>query len=326
MINHSFAFNIQKDHPNMAIAEIEALTGIKHKSKAEDFIIIETEQEIKKDILCRLAYTSNVYKILFESTISKLEDNMNKYPWQKIYKKDFCIRIHNKESKKLSEKELAGFIWRSVKKPKVNLKNPRTLIEIFIVKNKAYACLHILEIKSDFEKRKAHLRPRLHPSSMHPKLSRAMINITGIKDKRVSLVDPFCGSGGVLIEAELMGLKSKGYDIDKIMIERAKENLAHYKLNYNLKLQDSLKLKQKIRFIATDLPYGKSTKTTTKLFEDFIKMLEKCLIEKAVVGFPSSFDPMKSIKSKKLKVEKCFDYYIHKSLSKKIVIISKDTN
>jgi len=58
------------------------------------------------------------------------------------------------------------------------------------------------ELKSGFGKRKPHMRPGFHPSSLNPKLARAFVNLTGIR--KGTIVDMFCGTGGILIEAGLI--------------------------------------------------------------------------------------------------------------------------
>ncbi len=182
----------------------------------------------------------------------------------------------------------------------------------------------IIKIKKNYQTRKPHLRPQLHPSSLNPKLAKALINLTGIK--KGILLDPFCGSGGILIEAALMNLKPIGYDIDEVMLRRAIINLTHYKIkNFELKLKDATKLKNKFNYIVTDLPYGKNTKTKdlNKLYLSFLKNLKKILIKKSVIVFPDFINYKSLIKKSKLKIEKESSYYLHKSLTKKIVIIKK---
>lgn len=179
-----------------------------------------------------------------------------------------------------------------------------------------------INITKDYQYRKPHLRPQLHPSSLSPKLAKCLINLTGIK--KGYILDPFCGSGGILIEAALMNLKPIGYDIDEVMLRRAIINLTHYNIkNFKLKLTDATKIKKKFNYIVTDLPYGKNTavKDLNKLYLNFLKNLKKILIKKAVIVFPDFINYKPLIKKSKLKLEKEFSYYIHKSLSKKIVVL-----
>ena len=177
------------------------------------------------------------------------------------------------------------------------------------------------ELKQGFGLRKPHLRPGFHPSSLNPKLARAFVNLTGIKNGTIA--DCFVGTGGILIEAGLIGLNVIGYDIDGQMLERSESNFKHFKIkNYKLFLQDATKIKRKINYIVADLPYGHATKKIDKnLYLSFLKNLKKILGKRAVIGFPDYINYKSLLKKARFKITKEFNYYIHKSLTKKIVLI-----
>lgn len=61
-----------------------------------------------------------------------------------------------------------------------------------------------------------------------PKLSQSMVNI-GLGQnfwnaEEVKVMDPFCGTGTVLMEAQLIGCKVKGSDIEKVNVEGTSKN------------------------------------------------------------------------------------------------------
>ncbi len=67
-----------------------------------------------------------------------------------------------------------------------------------------------------------------------PKLARALVNLAVDGKREVTILDPFCGGGTVLMEAALLNQESKindqkwhmiGSDIDRKQVEGAKENL-----------------------------------------------------------------------------------------------------
>ncbi|MFQ6077015.1 MAG: DNA methyltransferase, partial [Candidatus Bathyarchaeia archaeon] len=60
--------------------------------------------------------------------------------------------------------------------------------------------------------RRPRRRPFFHPSSLMPKLARCMVNLARPR-RGDSVLDPFCGTGSLLIEAGLMGMKALGSDI-----------------------------------------------------------------------------------------------------------------
>jgi tRNA (guanine10-N2)-dimethyltransferase len=310
-------FLLSKQDLELSKQEVLALTNKQDFMLIDNLLIINSNFKDYK----RLAYTKEVYELLFISNPKNLLADMKNFNWQKIYKTNFCLRAHNAEG--FTEKQLASYIWSKIKSPKVDLKSPKTDIHLFFIKNKAIAALSKYKNRQEFEKRRPHLRPELHPSSLNPRLARALINITGIKKGKI--LDPFCGSGGILIEAGLSNLKPIGYDTDKIMLKRAEINLKHYKIkDYQLKQQDAVKIKIKFNYIVADLPYSRNTKkqNLAKLYLGFLKTLKKILKKKAVIGFPDFIDCRSLIEKSKLKIEKEFSYYLHKSLTKKVIIIS----
>lgn len=72
-----------------------------------------------------------------------------------------------------------------------------------------------------------------------PKLSQMLINLTK-PDARTTIVDPFCGSGGLLIESMLMALNSDGSDINQEMVNCTKLNLSWLSKEYHLNLKPNL--------------------------------------------------------------------------------------
>ncbi len=179
--------------------------------------------------------------------------------------------------------------------------------------------------KKEFLSRRAHLLPEGHPTSLHPKLARAMVNLTGASKGDV-ILDPFCGAGGILIEAGLVGFQVVGFDIDLIMLRRAKINLDYVGVkDFRLEQKDATLISKHYDYIVTDLPYGRNSKLSEKelevLYLKFFKVLKRVKVKKAVIGLPDFVDYKKLIKKSGLKIKKEFDWYLHKSLTKKILIL-----
>ena len=61
---------------------------------------------------------------------------------------------------------------------------------------------------------------------MSPKLARCMANLARVKEGD-TVLDPFCGTGGILIEAGLIGCKVIGCDIDWKMKKGTATNLEY---------------------------------------------------------------------------------------------------
>jgi len=307
-----YLLTLSQDY-RIAEAELYGLFGRVSRTSGIAFVTTKNPK-----LFDRLAYAREVYSYLFSTDKLGLLDKIKEYKWKQIIKKDFCVRIYGEGG--YSERELGGMIYDSLPRPKVNLKNPETLIGIFVIGTKYHFGIMIKQLQQNFETRRAHLRPVLHPSSLSPKLARAMVNMSGIKSGTV--IDPFCGIGGILIEAGLMGFQVKGHDIDEKMVDGCKKNLFYYNINpKSITLADSIKIKERWDYIVTDLPYGKNTRKDSRLYLDFIVSLKKNLGAKAVIGFPKSAKAKTLISKAGFLIERKINYYIHKSLSKEVFVI-----
>jgi len=270
----------------------------------------------------RLAYTKRVYKFLFSCRPEFLADNINKFNWNKVYKKDFCVRIHDFHIPHFTEPYLAGLIWSRLKTPKANLENPKTLIEFLFVKSRVFCGLFLYSQEYDFFGRVAHMRPGFHPTSLSPKLARALVNLSGIKRGK-ALLDPFCGTGGILLESSIVGCKTIGSDIDKDMLSKAAQNLDHFKLKAKLIKEDALEINLKVDAIVTDPPYGRGSFTTKKvssLYHSFLSHAYSLLKrnQRLIIIFPNNF----TFRSRFVLIAK-IPFYVHKSLTRNVFVLEK---
>jgi len=336
-----YLFLLSKEDLKLAKEEVVSLLNVRKSRLINNLLLLESDNI---GLANRLAYTRKIYQYLFETNKKDLINKIKDFDWNSIYKKDFSIRIHDKDKNNFNEKKIAGHIWKKLKNPKVNLTNPKTPIEFFILGNKIFSLKLIKELKQGFEERKAHHRPELHPTALNPKLARCLINLAGAEKE---IMDPFCGAGGILTEAALIGLKPIGYDLYEIMLKKAKINLNYYKIkNYKLINENALRIKKKYDYIITDTPYGLNSSIWTKkgkenkkvplkqenkkqgiknledFYLKFLKNLKKIMKKKAVVIFPNYVNYKKLIKQANLKIEKEFSQYIHGSLTRKILVLS----
>ena len=157
-------------------------------------------------------------------------------------------------------------------------------------------------------------------AGISPKLARAMVNLAFPSPV---IVDPFCGSGGILLETLLTGRHAIGYDIDEDALALAKQRIAAFGKHAELHQSNALSLAQKIESVVTDLPYGRSSKVSSLvlLYTNFLAKLPSILKGKAVIGFPH-FVPSRAL------VEKAgfvilghYQWYLHKSLTKDILVL-----
>lgn len=301
-----YIFILSKQNLDLSIAEVKSL--FKGKSFVIGNILILESVSIKG--YENLAYTKFVFKVLFNSTKKDLAINASKYKWK--VKGSYSLR-------KIGLDEpitYFGKLVHSYIKAKVNLSNPSH--EIYFIKaKKIYVCEKIWENNLDFNSRRSHLRVQNFPISLHPRLARCLVNLLGPVSK---VTDPFCGAGGFLIEAGLMNKKFQGYDISQGMVDASKANLKSYKLLPNVSKKDALKLSTYSNIIA-DLPYGRNTNLKDHLYCNFLDRLKSKLKNRVVLVFPDCDYVTKILKKSKLKVVGDYKYYIHKSLTKRIIVV-----
>lgn len=77
-----------------------------------------------------------------------------------------------------------------------------------------------------------------------PKLAQIMLNLAEIESDQAIILDPFCGSGTILMEAALLGYENlAGTDLSPKAVADTKENLAWLKDQYDLKFKTNIFLK-----------------------------------------------------------------------------------
>lgn len=115
--------------------------------------------------------------------------------------------------------------------------------------------------KKGMESRRAPLRPFFSPIAIHPKYARYLVNTT--KTKSGSLIlDPFCGTGGILLEAALTGRRIVGNDFSLNMVKGARLNLKYFNIkDFSISNRDIAEYEpnEVIDAIATDFPYGRNS-------------------------------------------------------------------
>mgnify|MGYP000551248952 CR=1 FL=1 len=144
-----------------------------------------------------------------------------------------------------------------------------------------------------FIDRKPSKRPFFSPSSLDPKLALIMINLSGIKRGEV-LLDPFCGVGGILVEASRLEIENIGIDIKWKWINGAKGNVMWINRmeTTHLILGDGCNPPiRNVDCIVTDPPYGRISSTLGKevsnIFTQFIKNVRHILKRNCKIVFLS---------------------------------------
>ncbi len=249
----------------------------------------------------------------------------------------YAVRVRRvgKRSRDLNTGSLEAEIGRvlSNRGARVDLEDPETTVYGVLGERFVYG-RRLFEVdRGSFEGRRPHLRPYFHPSSMLPRLARAVVNLTRIK-KGGKLMDPFCGTGGFLIEAGLVGASVFGADIDPEMISGCRKNLQHVGIDdFAIMQRDFRELAGDYEAcfdaVVTDPPYGKSSTTKGLSLEELYGgafQLFKAILKPGghacVVG-PSGLEIEKFASEESFEIREKYSVRIHKSLTRDIVVLKR---
>jgi len=124
----------------------------------------------------------------------------------------------------------------------------------------------------DYGDRKPTDRPFFQPGSMDPLLARAVCNLAGVEPGD-RVLDPMCGTGGVLVEAGLLGARPVGTDAQSKMVAGARQNLDHFLESFDVARADATSLPLRENAVAAavfDAPYGRQSKVATHDLADLV--------------------------------------------------------
>jgi tRNA (guanine10-N2)-dimethyltransferase len=229
------------------------------------------------------------------------------------------------------ERLLGKLILQNAKHAKVNLKVPNKTFYGILTNGKLVFGIKLCEIvPKPFVERRARKKPFFHPSAMNAKLARCMINLAQAQTGTYVL-DPFCGTGTVAIEAVLIGCKAIGIDAQKRMANGAKRNIKHFGLMPEaIILADARKLPlTHVDCVVTDPPYGRSAstlKSTTKAIVEAAMLSALSLLGK---GQRICIASPKTLGIKRIGIQLGYKHleshyaYVHRTLTREVAVFEK---
>lgn len=335
-----------QEHPFLPIAELKAVIECEEMECNLEVIIkglviikdIKAEKinEYYKILIKRLGYTHEIHQIIKKSTTNDLNEDVEDIDWSYYIKDTFAVRVKRFFSKidtVATERKVGSIILNNTRNIKVNLDKPTSLIRLVAFEDTVYIAIEKYKLdKKHFEDIKPHKRPFFYPGSMSPKLARCMVNLSRVK-KGDLLLDPFCGTGGILIEAGLIGCKVVGSDIYWKMKNGTVINLEFcgikdYK-TFNLDVRE-LKMYEKVASVVTDPPYGISTSTGDidgdDIFKEFFNAIYDNMKDDAYlcIASPHYVDLKPMMDEVGFKLVEEYEIKMHRSLTRIISVIRKN--
>ena len=336
---------LSQEHDKLPLAELRAVLEIEE---------IETEMEIvcpgllilrnlDEDVfddyyrifVRRLGYTHEVHQLIDECDYEDLDSAVKAIDWSEYVDENFAVRVKrfNTEIDTVAtERRVGHLILTNTENISVNLSDPKSFIRVVAHQSRIYLCFGKYQLnKKYFEEMKPHKRPFFHPGCMSPKLARCMANLARVKEGDVVL-DPFCGTGGILIEAGLIGCKVIGCDIDWKMKKGTATNLEYAGVtDYKTHVVDvrELEMYEEVDAVVTDPPYGISTTTcgegASGIFSEFLQSIEHSMKKDAllVMASPHTLDIDSLLNDVGFELLERYEIKMHRSLTRIISVIAK---
>jgi tRNA (guanine10-N2)-dimethyltransferase len=227
------------------------------------------------------------------------------------------------------EKDIGETILRMKKGVRVDLRRPgKTFLAVISTGKVILGVVTNVRERGVIARRRPRKRPCFHPSTMPPKLARCMVNLARARSGQV-LLDPFCGVGGHLIEAGLIGCRVIGADVKRKMIAGALKNLSYFDVKpEGLLLADARRMPfREVNSIATDPPYGRGASTIGtapgNMLGAFLSEVPNILRRGSHVclAAPTELDATTLAKRAGFKVLECYDIYVHRSLTRQVLVL-----
>jgi len=331
------------EHPTLPLAEMKTIfyaNRIPFKITGSFFKLIEINADIGavRDVASRGAFIDEVGTEILHSdpSIPEIDDAVKSTDLSRYLQADdsFSVRVlrFGGVSRDMSRVKLEGHLgWLigNITKARVDLENPTHSFRGLLAGPYFHLGLIAHQRPADFvASRRPRKRPAFHPSTMTPKLARSMVNLSGAVTGSIFL-DPFCGVGGILLEASLLGCQVVGMDAVKRMVRGSRRNLRHFQMTPLALLRgDARNLPlRNIQAIATDPPYGTGASTlksnTRNILKEFLPQAHSALTKscRLVVASPMGTGTPDIAESAGFKAVDRHEVYVHRRLTREILVL-----
>jgi tRNA (guanine10-N2)-dimethyltransferase len=314
-------FDLSGEHPALPCAEIESVGRIiecaPQVAIADCPSVSETE---------RLALTHTVMEYLGscdarESDILNLITSLQLYP-----SGPFRVRVKRVQgaSPLLSQLRLERLIGTHIA-GEVSLDHPAEEFRMMVTGTRCYLGRVLVRIdRGAYLYRDPLRRPFFHPGVMLPRFARAMVNLSLLQRGEL-LLDPFCGTGGMLLEADLVGGQICGGDADPLMVSGTRRNIPHA----DVVIEDATCTPFRDAIadaVVTDLPYGQSVgikaPNLETLYTGALQEIHRILKKgrRAVLVCHRDIRPLTG----RFTLQQYHEQRVHKSLTRRILVMKKD--
>ncbi|MEM0384362.1 MAG: THUMP domain-containing protein [Candidatus Caldarchaeum sp.] len=337
-------FLLSGENPYLSAAELQHILEIYRHG--QDFQLLtprvavaSTPPGILSEVVSRAAYTkmAGVYlghgqtSILPEGAIPMDDDwRIIEQPGVEKFRVDVVklggAAVNSVEVEKKTAEALSSLFPRL----RVCMDEPDIVVGVLVLPDTYVAgLLKAVKPKHFFQLRRAGRRPFRIPSALQPKLARCLVNLS-VASLDCNLLDPFAGSGAVVVEAGLLGHEAVGLELRTWISNGMAANTSFFCPSVCHVVQgDAARMPFRRAFaaVATDPPYGKSSTLAGRGFKQlltrFFETVQTLLLpggRVSIVVPDSEYETLLEA-SKGFKPLQRHDVYVHKSLTRRVVVL-----
>jgi len=339
-------FLLSGEHETLPVSELKAILeaegyAFEMLEKLDQVLRLEADLACIEAVKHRAALTRVCGLELFhcEAEKSKIAETTCSTSLDEVLKEkeSFAVRVKriknyaSKTDGMALERKIGELILEKAAKAKVDLKAPDITFTGILTEGKFVFGLKLAEIlPKPFVERRPTKKLFFHPSAMQAKLARCMVNLAKPKTNELVL-DPFCGTGGMLIEAALIGCRVLGSDIKRRMARGASRNMAYFKIEpEGIVVADAQSLPiTNVDCVVTDPPYGRSAttvkRTTKQIVEEVLTSVRVLLDngQRICMASPKTLNVGLMGTALGYKHLESHFVYVHRSLTREIAVFEK---
>jgi tRNA (guanine10-N2)-dimethyltransferase len=314
-------FLLSGEHPTIPFSELSCVGTI--TSRRPQVAVVDTSSVAR---VRRLAMTHSVMEFLGECPADRESLAGLLKDLGITATVPYAARVNRIEGAQIKEQgPVLERLMGSMISGKVNLERPEEEYRTICSGDLCYVGKVLLNPeRGAFNRRNPGSRPFFHPGVMMPRIARALVNISLVQEGEW-LLDPFCGTGGILIEAEIIGAHASGVDMDPLMVRGTAANApdAHVMCADagNLPIKD-----HSVDAVVTDLPYGQSVSIMASglesLYLEALNEIKRVLNpgHRAVVV---THRDIREMTGSVMKIHEFHEQRVHKSLTRRIMVLTR---
>lgn len=148
----------------------------------------------------------------------------------------------------------------------IDLAAPERRIFLWLVEERILVGERLGAPAPRYGERAVEKRMHFSPVSLHPRRAATLLHLVRVPPGQ-RVYDPFCGTGGIVLEAALEGYDAWGSDLDAFMVQGTLQALADVGPEplagtvFEADIADAAGLAPEVAGIVTDLPYGRASTT-----------------------------------------------------------------